>query len=184
MLPAQTRIFVYAQHVDMRRSFDALAECVRGVLHQDPEEAAWLPSMQKACSCKLLNNVARTFLGRLVGECGNLCYSSPRRREGTVGEIHFNSWGFIGAGGASVLLNLDSVYGPPILTRATLFASLISRANRPRARTRSSSSHHDFRPTASVAQTFHRPPRGHLEPPELRLCGERVNRPPSERRCS
>lgn len=37
MLPAQTRIFVYAQPIDMRRSFDGLGQCVRDVLKQDPE---------------------------------------------------------------------------------------------------------------------------------------------------
>jgi hypothetical protein len=36
MLPTQTRIFVYAQPVDMRRSFDALGQCVRDVLQQEP----------------------------------------------------------------------------------------------------------------------------------------------------
>lgn len=40
MLPASTRIFVYAQPVDMRRSFDALGQCVREVLKQDPESGA------------------------------------------------------------------------------------------------------------------------------------------------
>jgi transposase len=37
MVPASTRIFVYAEPVDMRRSFDALGQCVRDVLKQDPE---------------------------------------------------------------------------------------------------------------------------------------------------
>ena len=40
MLPAVTRIFVYAEPVDMRRSFDALSQCVREVLKQDPESGA------------------------------------------------------------------------------------------------------------------------------------------------
>ena len=40
MLPPQTRIYVYAQPVDMRRSFDALGQCVRDVLKQDPESGA------------------------------------------------------------------------------------------------------------------------------------------------
>jgi len=40
MLPAVTRIFVYTEPVDMRRSFDALSQCVREVLKQDPESGA------------------------------------------------------------------------------------------------------------------------------------------------
>jgi transposase len=40
MLPAITRIFVYAEPVDMRKSFDALGLCVREVLKQDPENGA------------------------------------------------------------------------------------------------------------------------------------------------
>jgi transposase len=40
MLPSATRIFVYAQPIDMRRSFDALGQCVRDVLKQDPESGA------------------------------------------------------------------------------------------------------------------------------------------------
>jgi transposase len=40
MLPASTRIFVYAQPIDMRKSFDALGQCVRDVLKQDPENGA------------------------------------------------------------------------------------------------------------------------------------------------
>lgn len=40
MLPSSTRIFVYAQPIDMRRSFDALGQCVRDVLKQDPQSGA------------------------------------------------------------------------------------------------------------------------------------------------
>jgi hypothetical protein len=40
MLPASTRIFVYAKPIDMRRSFDALGQCVRDVLKQEPESGA------------------------------------------------------------------------------------------------------------------------------------------------
>lgn len=40
MLPTQTRIFVYGQPIDMRRSFDALSQCVREALKLDPESGA------------------------------------------------------------------------------------------------------------------------------------------------
>ena len=55
MLPTQTRIFVYAQPVDMRRSFDALSQCVRDVLQQDPESGAlFIFAARSGTSLKIL----------------------------------------------------------------------------------------------------------------------------------
>ena len=55
MLPMHTRIFVYAQPVDMRRSFDALGKCVRDVLQQDPESGAlFIFAAKSGCSLKVL----------------------------------------------------------------------------------------------------------------------------------
>lgn len=55
MLPVQTRIFVYAQPVDMRKSFDALGECVREVLKQDPESGAlFIFAGKRGTSLKIL----------------------------------------------------------------------------------------------------------------------------------
>jgi transposase len=55
MLPAQTRIFVYAERVDMRKSFDALGQCVRDVLRQDPESGAlFIFAGKRGTSLKIL----------------------------------------------------------------------------------------------------------------------------------
>lgn len=55
MLPSATRIFVYAQPVDMRKSFDALGECVREVLKQDPENGAmFIFAGKRGTSLKIL----------------------------------------------------------------------------------------------------------------------------------
>ena len=55
MLPSSTRIFVYAQPVDMRRSFDALGQCVRDVLKQDPESGAlFIFAGKRGTSLKIL----------------------------------------------------------------------------------------------------------------------------------
>lgn len=55
MLPTQTRIFVYAQPVDMRRSFDALGQCVRDVLQQNPESGAlFIFAAKSGTSLKIL----------------------------------------------------------------------------------------------------------------------------------
>jgi transposase len=55
MLPTQTRIFVYAQPVDMRKSFDALSECVREALKQDPRcGALFLFAGKSGTSLKIL----------------------------------------------------------------------------------------------------------------------------------
>lgn len=55
MLPTQTRIFVYAQPVDMRRSFDALGQCVRESLAQDPQSGAlFLFAGKSGTSLKIL----------------------------------------------------------------------------------------------------------------------------------
>jgi transposase len=40
MLPTLTRIFVCAEPVDMRKSFDGLARCTRDVLQHDPSSGA------------------------------------------------------------------------------------------------------------------------------------------------
>ena len=40
MLPASTRIFVCTEPVDMRRSFEGLAQCTRELLEQDPASGA------------------------------------------------------------------------------------------------------------------------------------------------
>lgn len=55
MLPSSTRIFVYAQPIDMRRSFDALGKCVREVLEQDPESGAlFIFAGKRGTSLKIL----------------------------------------------------------------------------------------------------------------------------------
>lgn len=55
MLPTHTRIFVYAQPVDMRRSFDALGQCVRDALQQDPESGAlFIFAAKSGTSLKIL----------------------------------------------------------------------------------------------------------------------------------
>jgi transposase len=55
MLPTSTRIFVYAQPIDMRRSFDALGQCVREVLKQDPESGAlFIFAGKRGTSLKIL----------------------------------------------------------------------------------------------------------------------------------
>lgn len=55
MLPSSTRIFVYAQPIDMRRSFDALSLCVREVLKQDPESGAlFIFASKRGNSIKIL----------------------------------------------------------------------------------------------------------------------------------
>jgi len=55
MLPTHSRIFVYAQPVDMRRSFDALGQCVRDVLQQDPESGAlFIFAAKSGASLKIL----------------------------------------------------------------------------------------------------------------------------------
>jgi transposase len=55
MLPSSTRIFVYAQPIDMRRSFDALGQCVRDVLKQDPESGAlFIFAGKRGTSLKIL----------------------------------------------------------------------------------------------------------------------------------
>jgi len=55
MLPTQTRIFVYAQPVDMRKSFDALIECVCEALRQDPQSGAlFLFASKSGNSLKIL----------------------------------------------------------------------------------------------------------------------------------
>lgn len=55
MLPSSTRIFVYAQPIDMRRSFDALGQCVRHVLKQDPESGAlFIFAGKRGTSLKIL----------------------------------------------------------------------------------------------------------------------------------
>ena len=55
MLPTHTRIFVYAQPVDMRRSFDALGQCVREMLQQDPESGAlFIFAAKSGASLKIL----------------------------------------------------------------------------------------------------------------------------------
>ena len=55
MLPTQTRIFVYAQAVDMRKSFDALGQCVREALKQDPQSGAlFLFACKSGTSLKIL----------------------------------------------------------------------------------------------------------------------------------
>jgi transposase len=55
MLPTQTRIFVYAQPVSMRKSFDALGQCVRDVLKQDPESGAlFIFASKRGTSLKIL----------------------------------------------------------------------------------------------------------------------------------
>jgi transposase len=55
MLPTSTRIFVYAQPIDMRRSFDALGQCVRDVLKQDPESGAlFIFAGKRGTSLKIL----------------------------------------------------------------------------------------------------------------------------------
>jgi len=55
MLPSSTRIFLYAQPIDMRRSFDALGQCVREVLKQDPESGAlFIFAGKRGTSLKIL----------------------------------------------------------------------------------------------------------------------------------
>ena len=55
MLPGITRIFVYAEPVDMRNSFDALGQCVREVLKQDPESGAlFIFAGKRGTSLKIL----------------------------------------------------------------------------------------------------------------------------------
>jgi transposase len=54
MLPMHTRIYVYAQPVDMRRSFDALGQCVRDVLQQDPSGALFIFAAKSGSSLKIL----------------------------------------------------------------------------------------------------------------------------------
>jgi transposase len=55
MLPTSTRIFVYAEPIDMRRSFDALGQCVRDVLKQDPESGAlFIFAGKRGTSLKIL----------------------------------------------------------------------------------------------------------------------------------
>lgn len=55
MLPASTRIFVCSQPIDMRRSFDALGQCVRDVLKQDPESGAlFIFTGKRGTSLKIL----------------------------------------------------------------------------------------------------------------------------------
>jgi transposase len=55
MLPSSTRIFVYAHPIDMRRSFDALGQCVRDVLKQDPESGAlFIFAGKRGTSLKIL----------------------------------------------------------------------------------------------------------------------------------
>jgi transposase len=55
MLPSSTRIFVYGQPIDMRRSFDALGQCVRDVLKQDPESGAlFIFAGKRGTSLKIL----------------------------------------------------------------------------------------------------------------------------------
>lgn len=55
MLPASTRIFVYAEPVDMRKSFDALGHCVREALKQDPESGAlFIFASKRGNSLKIL----------------------------------------------------------------------------------------------------------------------------------
>jgi transposase len=55
MLPPQTRIFVYAQPISMRKSFDALGQCVRDVLKQDPESGAlFIFTSKRGTSIKIL----------------------------------------------------------------------------------------------------------------------------------
>ena len=40
MLPASTRIFVCTEAVDLRKSFDGLAQCTREILECDPSSGA------------------------------------------------------------------------------------------------------------------------------------------------
>lgn len=55
MLPSSTRIFVYAQPIDMRKSFDTLGQCVREVLKQDPESGAlFIFAGKRGTSLKIL----------------------------------------------------------------------------------------------------------------------------------
>jgi transposase len=55
MLPSSTRLFVYGQPIDMRRSFDALGQCVRDVLKQDPESGAlFIFAGKRGTSLKIL----------------------------------------------------------------------------------------------------------------------------------
>lgn len=55
MVPTATRIFVYSQPVDMRKSFDALGECVREALKQDPQSGAlFLFAGKSGTSLKIL----------------------------------------------------------------------------------------------------------------------------------
>lgn len=55
MLPTHARIFVYAQPIDMRKSFDALGRYVREVLQQDPDSGAlFIFTGKRGTSLKIL----------------------------------------------------------------------------------------------------------------------------------
>jgi transposase len=53
MLPASTRIFVCTEPVDLRKSFDGLAQCTREILECDPSSGAqFLFASKRATSLK------------------------------------------------------------------------------------------------------------------------------------
>jgi transposase len=55
MLPTSTRIFVCAEPVDMRKSFDGLARCTRELLQHDPSSGAlFLFAGKRGASIKAL----------------------------------------------------------------------------------------------------------------------------------
>jgi transposase len=55
MLPASTRIFVCTEPVDLRKSFDGLAQCTREILECDPSSGAlFLFAGKRATSLKAL----------------------------------------------------------------------------------------------------------------------------------
>ena len=55
MLPASTRVYVCTEAVDLRKSFDGLAQCVREVIEHDPASGAlFLFTGKRATSLKAL----------------------------------------------------------------------------------------------------------------------------------
>jgi transposase len=55
MLPASTRIYVCTEAVDLRKSFDGLAQCTREVIERDPASGAlFLFTGKRATSLKAL----------------------------------------------------------------------------------------------------------------------------------
>jgi eukaryotic-like serine/threonine-protein kinase len=69
--------------------------------------------LDMAWACLQKDPAARPTADDLVRSCGLLCYTVPRRFEGTVKRVDYDAFGFISSEEGDVFFHMDSVFGPP-----------------------------------------------------------------------